>query len=117
MKDFSETVAAIQQGEMKRLERFCRDNLLGLLVGANPTDLVIGGGVAHVLRSGLRDYFTGLGLEERLYFADGMGGRLLTLVQTTRNAEADLARPLRFADVYGSGAGVGRQSAAGRVGR
>ena len=101
LKDFSAIVAAIKQGEMTRLEAFCRDNLLDLLIGSTGTDIVIGGGVAHVLRSELRDYFGGLGLSENLYFADAIGGRLLTLAEATRNAHADLARPIRFADVYG----------------
>jgi len=94
-------VAAIKQGEMARLEAFCRDNLLDLLIGSTATDIVIGGGVAHVLRSELRDYFGGLGLSENLYFADAISGNLLTLAEATRNAHADLARPIRFADVYG----------------
>lgn len=101
LKDFSLAVEAIRQGKMKRLESFCRDNLIDLLVGTNQTDIVIGGGVAHILRPQLREYFTNLGLGDRVYFADAIGGRLLTLAEATRNAGADLARPMRFADVYG----------------
>jgi hypothetical protein len=101
LKDFSTAMAAIHQGEMRRLEVFCRDNVIDLLVGSTQTDVLVGGGVAHVLRSPLRDYFTGLGLAEQLYFADAIGGRLLTLAEQTPNAQADLARPMRFADVYG----------------
>jgi len=112
LKDFGMAVEAIRQGEMKRLEAFCRDNLIDLLVGTKQTDIVIGGGVAHVLRLELRDYFTGLGLTENLYFADEIGGRLLTLAETTRNAHGDLARPMRFADVYGLA-----QALAGKVRR
>jgi hypothetical protein len=112
LKDFGAAVAAIRQGEMKRLEAFCRDNLIDLLVGTNQTDIVVGGGVAHVLRSELRDYFTSLGLAENLYFADAIGGRLLTLAEETRNAHADLARPMRFADAYGLA-----QALAGKVRR
>lgn len=112
LKDFSLAVEAIQQGEMKRLEAFCRDNLIDLLVGSSQTDIVIGGGVAHLLRSQLRDYFTNLGLGDRLYFADAAGGRLLTLAESTRNAHGDLARPMRLADVYGLA-----QALAGRVHR
>jgi hypothetical protein len=112
LKDFGVAVAAIRQGEMKRLEAFCRDNLIDLLVGTNQTDIVIGGGVAHVLRSELRDYFTSLGLAENLYFADANGGRLLTLAEETRNAHGDLARPIRFADAYGLA-----QALAGKVRR
>lgn len=101
LKDFSPVVTVIKQGEMARLEAFCRDNLLDLLIGSTGTDIVIGGGVAHVLRSELREYFGALGFAENLYFADAIGGKLLTLAEATRNARADLARPIRFADVYG----------------
>jgi hypothetical protein len=100
MKDFAGAVAAIRQGEMKRLDAFCRDNVIDLLVNSDQTDVLVGGGVAHVLRSELRDYFTTLGLADRLYFADDLGGRLLLLAEQTRNAYSDLARPMRLADVY-----------------
>jgi hypothetical protein len=112
LKDFGMAVEAIRQGEMKRLEAFCRDNLIDLLIGTNQTDIVIGGGVAHVLRAQLRDYFASLGLADNLYFADAIGGRLLTLAEATRNAHGDLARPMRFADVYGLA-----QALAGKVRR
>ena len=101
MKDFAGAVAAIRQGEMKRLDAFCRDNVIDLLVNSEQTDVLIGGGVAHVLRSELRDYFTTLGLADHLHFADDLGGRLLLLAEQTRNAYSDLARPMRLADVYG----------------
>jgi hypothetical protein len=101
MKDFAGAVEAIRQGEMKRLDAFCRDNVIDLLVNSAQTDVLVGGGVAHVLRSELRDYFATLGLAERLYFADDLGGRLLLLAEQTRNAYSDLARPMRLADVYG----------------
>lgn len=112
LKDFGMAVEAIGQSEMKRLEAFCRDNLIDLLVGTNQTDIVIGGGVAHVLRSQLRDYFASLGLVDNLYFSDAIGGRLLTLAEATRNAHGDFARPMRFADVYGLA-----QALAGKVQR
>lgn len=101
VKDFSGAVDAIRQGEMKRLDAFCRDNVIDLLVNSTQTDIVVGGGVAHVLRVDLKDYFAGLGFAEHLYFADTIGGRLLLLAEQTRNAQADLARPMRMADVYG----------------
>ncbi len=102
VKNFSEAVDAIRQGEMKRLDAFCRDdNVIDLLVNSTQTDVLVGGGVAHVLRSDLKDYFAGLGFAEHLYFADAIGGRLLLLAEQTRNAQADLARPMRMADVYG----------------
>jgi hypothetical protein len=101
MKDFSGAVDAIRQGTLKRLDTFCRDNLIDLLVNSEQTDVLMGGGVAHVLRSELRDYFTHLGLAERLYFTDDLGGRLLLLANQTHNAYTDLARPMRLADVYG----------------
>jgi len=101
VKDFSGAVDAIRQGEMKRLDAFCRDNVIDLLVNSTQTDVLVGGGVAHVLRSDLKDYFAGLGLADHLYFADAIGGRLLLLAEQTRNAQADLARPMRMADVYG----------------
>ncbi|UIE38877.1 hypothetical protein [Leptodesmis sichuanensis] len=101
VKDFSGAVDVIRQGEMKRLDAFCRDNVIDLLVNSTQTDVLIGGGVAHVLRSDLKDYFAGLGFLEHLYFADAIGGRLLLLAEQTRNAQADLARPMRMADVYG----------------
>ncbi len=101
VKDFSGAVAAIRQGELQRLDTFCRDNIIDLLVNSAQTDVLLGGGVAHVLRSDLRIYFAGLGFADQLYFADAIGGRLLQLAEHTRNAHADLARPLRLADVYG----------------
>lgn len=101
VKDFAGAVDAIRQGEIKRLDTFFRDNVIDLLVNSNQTDVLVGGGVAHVLRTELRDYFTHLGLAERLYFADDFGGRLLLLAEQTRNAYTDLARPMRLADVYG----------------
>jgi hypothetical protein len=112
LKDFSVAVETIKQGTLRRLEVFCRDNVIDLLVGSTQTDVLIGGGVAHILRSSLRDYFAGLGLADQLYYADAVGGRLLTLAEQTHNAHADLARPMRFADVYGLA-----QALAGKVQR
>ena len=112
IKDFSSAIAAIKQAQMKRLEAFCRDNLIDLLVGSTQTDVLIGGGVAHVLRPELQAYFAGLGFADHLYFADATGGRLLTLAEQTHNAYSDLARPMRFADVYGLA-----QALAGKVNR
>lgn len=113
LKDFSTAAQAVKAGLMSRVETFCRDNVMDLLINSDlQTDVLVGGGVAHVMRSELRDYFTELGLAENLYFADGMGGRLLTLAEQTRNAQGDLARPLRFADVYGLA-----QALAGKVNR
>lgn len=113
LKDFSTAAQAVKEGLMSRVETFCRDNVMDLLINSDrQTDVLVGGGVAHVMRSELRDYFTQLGLAENLYFADGMGGRLLTLAEQTRNAQGDLARPLRFADVYGLA-----QALAGKVNR
>lgn len=113
LKDFSTAAQAVKAGLMSRVETFCRDNVMDLLINSDrQTDVLVGGGVAHVMRSELRDYFTQLGLAENLYFADGMGGQLLTLAEQTRNAQGDLARPLRFADVYGLA-----QALAGKVSR
>ncbi|MEX0272275.1 ParM/StbA family protein [Leptolyngbyaceae cyanobacterium UHCC 1019] len=113
LKDFSTAAQAVREGLTSRVETFCRDNVMDLLINSDrQTDVLIGGGVAHVMRSELRDYFTELGLAENLYFADIVGGRLLTLAEQTRNAQGDLARPLRFADVYGLA-----QALAGKVNR
>lgn len=100
-KDFTLPVESVKQGILQRFEPFCQDHVLKLLLDGTPTDVVLGGGVAHVMREPLRDYFANLGVTDNLYFMDGTGGRLLTLAAQTRNAYGDLARPMRFADVYG----------------
>ena len=100
-KDFTLPVESVKQGILQRFEPFCQDHVLKLLLDGTPTDVVLGGGVAHVMREPLRDYFANLGVTDNLYFMDGTGGRLLTLATQTRNAYGDLARPMRFADVYG----------------
>jgi hypothetical protein len=101
VKDFTEPMEAVKQGAAERFKLFCQDNLVNLLGDREPTDCLIGGGAAHPIRAELQAYFEHLEMKDELYFADAVGGRLLLLAEQSPHAQADLSRPLRFADVYG----------------
>ena len=113
-KDFAVPLESVKQGMMQRFDTFCQDHVLKLLLDGTPTDVVLGGGVAHVLREPLRDHFATLDVVDNLYFMDGTGERLLTLAAQTRNAYGNLARPMRFADVYGLAQALAGKSKRGR---
>jgi hypothetical protein len=57
VKDFAIAASEIRQGYLKRLDTFCRDHLMKLLVGSSQTQILLGGGVAYVLLKELQDYF------------------------------------------------------------
>lgn len=99
--DYSSAITAIRSGLMRRLEPFCRDVVSKLLISSTETDLLIGGGLGHLLRLELRDYFHELVPQTPVSFADEVGGSLLLLSGRSRGGEYDMARPMRFADVYG----------------
>jgi hypothetical protein len=99
VKDFAIAAAEIRQGYLKRLDTFCRDHLMKLLVGTAQPQILLGGGVAYVLMQELQDYFKHLG--NSVYFSDVQQSHLLELARQTQNAHSDPARRIRFADCYG----------------
>jgi hypothetical protein len=99
VKDFAIAAAEIRQGYLKRLDTFCRDQLMKLLVGTVQPQILLGGGVAYVLMQELQEYFEQLG--NSVYFSDVQQSHLLELVRQTQNAHSDPARRIRFADCYG----------------
>jgi hypothetical protein len=100
MKDFSSEVDAIKQGYTTRFESFCRDRIVPLLDQDESCHVLLGGGVAYILRPELTSYFSSLNVLN-LTFADCTNDSLLPLIRQTYRATTDPARSMRFADVYG----------------
>jgi Actin like proteins N terminal domain len=100
-KDFSAEVAAIRSGYMQRLEPFCNEAVGQLLASSTPSDVMIGGGVGHLMRTELRDCLVQIAPDCPVYFADSVSSTLLLLAGQSRGGESDMARPMRMADVYG----------------
>jgi hypothetical protein len=55
--DFSGAVQQVREGYRVALESYFQDYVVPHLVGAANTDIVLGGGVAHVMRQELAQYF------------------------------------------------------------
>lgn len=102
--DFSQPATTVVESYMAKVDQFYQDHVLPLLSqrGAYPT-ILLGGGVAHVMRGVLKAYFERTGFEttENLWFADALSHRLPEIARASRKATGDMARPIRYADCYG----------------
>jgi len=99
--DFSAAVQQVKEGYRVALESYFQDYVVPHLVGATNTDIVLGGGVAQVMRAELTQYFKERLQVENLYFAEALSDHLPTLASRTPNVLEDPCRVQRLADVYG----------------
>ena len=100
LSDFGPQANLVRQTYWQSVSIYLQDNLLGQLTEA-AVDLVLSGGGSSILRSQLSEYFSSLGLSDRLIFADTMQPQLTDTVSQLPEAAQNSSIPLRMADCYG----------------
>lgn len=98
--DFGPQAMFVRQTYWQAVSIYLQDNLLGQLTNG-AVDVVLSGGGSSILRAELTDYFSSLGLSDRLIFANTMQPQLTDLVSQLPEAAQNSSLPLRMADCYG----------------
>ena len=98
--DFGPQATFARQTYWQAVSIYLQDNLLGQLTDG-AVDVVLSGGGSSILRTELADYFSSLGLSDRLIFADTMQPQLTYVVSQLPEAAQNSSIPLRMADCYG----------------
>ncbi|MEL6263588.1 MAG: hypothetical protein AAFR12_21290 [Cyanobacteria bacterium J06626_6] len=98
--DFGPQATFVRQTYWQSVSIYLQDNLLGQLTDG-AVDVVLSGGGSSILRTELTDYFSSLGLSDRLIFADTMQPQLTDVVSQLPEAAQNSSIPLRMADCYG----------------
>ena len=100
LSDFGPQATFVRQTYWQSVSIYLQDNLLGQLTEAT-VDIVLSGGGSSILRTQLTDYFSSLGLSDRLIFADIMQPQLTDVVNQLSETAHNSSLPLRMADCYG----------------
>ncbi|MEO1396248.1 MAG: hypothetical protein AAFV90_25410 [Cyanobacteria bacterium J06634_5] len=98
--DFGPQATFVRQTYWQSVSIYLQDNLLGQLTDG-AVDVVLSGGGSSILRTEITDYFSSLGLSDRLIFADTMQPQLTDVVSQLPEAAQNSSIPLRMADCYG----------------
>ncbi|MEO1144119.1 MAG: hypothetical protein AAFY26_00755 [Cyanobacteria bacterium J06638_22] len=98
--DYGTPANAVIQDYLENVGEFCKDHVLALTKD-KPSNIVLGGGVAHVLRMELKAYFEAAGQHDNIFFADYFSNHLSALARNSDGAQKDGARTIRYADCYG----------------
>ena len=100
LSDFGSQATFVRQAYWQAVSIYLQDNLLGQLTDGL-VDVVLSGGGSSILRSHLADYFSSLGLSDRLIFSDKMQPQLTDIVSQLPEAAQNSSIPLRMSDCYG----------------
>ncbi len=100
LSDFGPYANFVRQTYWQAVSIYLQDNLLSQLTDSS-VDIILSGGGSGVISSQLNDYFSSLGLSDRLIFADTMQPQLTDLVGQLPEAAHNPSIPLRMSDCYG----------------
>ena len=98
--NFAAPYEAVRRAYWKAAKIYLQDNLLGQLSGT-PTDVIVSGGGAFVMRHDIKDYFDDLRITEQVIFADGHQENLDEIVKKLPEAAENPSLVMRMTDCYG----------------
>ncbi|MEM9092096.1 MAG: hypothetical protein AAGC93_25595, partial [Cyanobacteria bacterium P01_F01_bin.53] len=98
--DFGSYASFVRQTYWQAVSIYLQDNLLGQLTDGS-VDIILSGGGSRIIGTELADYFSALGLEERIIHADTMQPQLTDVVSQLPEAAQNSSIPLRMSDCYG----------------
>ncbi|MEM8501858.1 MAG: hypothetical protein AAF716_01740 [Cyanobacteria bacterium P01_D01_bin.1] len=98
--DFGAYASFVRQTYWQAVSIYLQDNLLGQLTDSS-VDIILSGGGSRILWTELTEYFSSLGLDDRLIYADRMQPQLTDAVSQLPEAVQDSSIPLRMSDCYG----------------
>jgi hypothetical protein len=98
--DFGADANFVRQTYWQTVSIYLQDNLLGQLRDSS-VDIILSGGGSQILSAELTDYFSALGLDERLIYADKMQPQLADVVSQLPEAAQNSCLTLRMSDCYG----------------
>ncbi|MEO1392396.1 MAG: hypothetical protein AAFV90_05770 [Cyanobacteria bacterium J06634_5] len=98
--DFSSYASFVRQTYWQAVSIYLQDNLLGQLTDSS-TDIILSGGGSRIIGTELTNYFSSLGLEDQIIYADKMQPQLTDVVSQLPEAAQNSSIPLRMSDCYG----------------
>ena len=98
--DFGSYASFVRQTYWQAVSTYLQDNLLGQLTDS-AVDIILSGGGSQIIWPELTDYFSSLGLDDRIIHADKMQPQLTDMVSQLPEAAQNSSIPLRMSDCYG----------------
>lgn len=98
--DFGTYANFVRQTYWQAVNIYLQDNLLGQLTDSS-ADIILSGGGSRMIWPQLTEYFSSLGVDDRLVYADKMQPQLTDVVSQLTEAAQDSSLSLRMADCYG----------------
>ncbi|MEM8502408.1 MAG: hypothetical protein AAF716_04570 [Cyanobacteria bacterium P01_D01_bin.1] len=98
--DFGSYASFVRQTYWQAVSIYLQDNLLGQLTDSS-VDITLSGGGSRIIWTELTDYFSSLGLDDRIIYADKMQPQLTDAVSQLPEAAQNSSIPLRMSDCYG----------------